>query len=70
MDFRMTAFRTLADVTTEAAGFTVQDGKRSFSLLIRLKNIYGTKFFIRVCPDLLYLVSTHEKNLLSYQKDW
>ena len=69
VELYVSAFHALADIDTEPAGFTCQDGAGSFLLFFRLEMPGPAVIAIGILPDLLNFEVTHGKHLRSGQKE-
>ena len=64
----MSALHAFADIDSELAGLTGQDGAGSFFLIFGLEMSGLAVIIIRILPDLLNFEITHGKHLRSGQK--
>ena len=69
MELQMSAVGALGNIGTQFSGFTVEDGRGSFPLDIRLVNARSRILQIRAFPDALDLRAIHGSSLPAGQTD-
>lgn len=69
MELQMSAVRALGNIGTQFSRLTVEDGRGSFQLDIRLVNARKRILRIRVLPDALDLWAIHGSSLPAGQTD-